>query len=117
MFDIPPSLVLGCNNPIDINPLKDYVQEQTGFEPDFEQSGFSDGRIFENGFGSHHADGFFHHNDEENGYGGGYGNEDGDGLGWGNNFGPYNFVGDGYGYGRFYGYRDGNGKSNSDGNA
>jgi len=92
MFYILPALVLGCNNPISLNPLKDYIQEQTGFEPDFEMSGFSDGVVL--GFGS------------------GYGVLDGDGDSFGYGCGKGYGAGCGKGYGAGCGKGYGNGYGN-----
>jgi len=93
MFYIPPALVLGCNNPVSLNPLKDWIEEATGFTPDFEMSGYSDGlnSRFGGGYGFLDGDG--------NGVGNGVGNGNGDGsgdIGCGHGGG----FGNGYGYGR-----------------
>jgi len=87
MFYIPPTLVLGCNNPVSFNPLKDWIEEVTEIEPDFQQSGYSDGLISRFGYGCGHSYG--------GGGGGGNGYGDGDGNGGG-----YPDSGYGYGYSR-----------------
>lgn len=126
MFHIPPALVLGCNNPVSLNPLKDFIEEVTGFEPDFQQSGYSDGDGVRNSDGigyaheygsstgcgrghgrnyglvTSHGFGITHSNGRGNGYNYGYSwNEDDSGNG----------CGDGCGYFGGYGKNDGNGQS------
>ena len=39
---VPPALVRGCNTPHGINVLSDWIEEQTGHQPDFHQSGWSE---------------------------------------------------------------------------
>ena len=78
-MNIPSALVLGCNDPVAVNVLSDFIEEATGHPLALMQSGYDDGSG--NGYG--------------NGYGGGYD------CGYRN--------GDGDGCGDGYGYSDGNG--------
>lgn len=129
MFNIPPPLVLGCNNPTDVNVLKDCIQEQTGFDlivndSDLPKSScnyeeenrhargdakyygdwdfFNDG----NGFGSSV---FSYELGGNDGFGCGFGEEYGDGSGSSSEFDEHN--GNGFGCGLAYGFgeEDGNG--------
>lgn len=115
---VPPSLVLGCNNPISFNVLLDFIEETTGHQLDLKQTGFSTGsnRIFDSasdgfvwdGKGSGHDYGnslsFDLHGD---GHGFGYGFYNLYGNGNGRGYGSYD--GDGYGCGNIYGIHDGGG--------
>jgi len=103
MFYIPAALVLGCNNPISLNPLKDFIEEVTGIEPDFGQTGFSDGNSLDSNFGHGYVDGYSYNYDpsSSDGYGDGYG---------------YNYgFGSGRGYGLGYGYGNSSGNGYGDG--
>lgn len=94
---IPPALVLGCNTPIGLNPLSDWIEERTGVAPDFANTGWDDYP----GYDKYGA------NDIVSGCGDGdyYGFGDGDGDGW-----CYGLSrGDGYGDGIGYGDTDGDG--------
>ena len=82
----PESLVIGCNNQIDVGVLSDWIEEQYGSPLDLDRSGWSDG--FDYGFGC-----------GQNGYG--YGN----GYGYHRNL----IIGDGHGDGDGYGNKNGNG--------
>lgn len=89
----PLALVRGCNNPVGLNPLSDWIEEQSGTAPDFFGSGFSDGSHFGchgdgsdygNGRGGNFALGFFYNRRYgpmigTNGCGAGYGDVDGGG--------------------------------------
>jgi len=108
MFYIPPALVLGCNNPVSLNPLKDWIEEQTGFEPDFQQSGYSESGPDNNfrAYGCQNGEGF------GDGYYSKYGYLDGDGSGCGEFLG--NLSGGGRGFSADYGSLYGNGYGNGD---
>ena len=98
---IPPSLVLGCNDPISVNALSDFIEEATGRPLDLIQSGFCDSNKNNYGSGCDNYNG--------SGYGagqirlGGHGRGDGDGFYYGN------FCGDGRGDGYSYDYIGGDG--------
>lgn len=96
MTQIPPALVLGCNTPHGVCVLSDWIEEQTGFVPDFSVTSGSDN------FGYAHTDGYGggDHGFAVN-FGDGYGDGDGDGNGYGCGTG-YGFAfreGDGFGEG------------------
>lgn len=102
MIDQPPeSLVIGCNGPISIGILSDWIEEQYGIALNYEQSGWSDGY----GYGIGH--------ERANGDGAGRGYDHGDGNGFGDGFvngiGFGFFNGNGLGYGYDFGYGWGNG--------
>ena len=89
MIDQPPeSLVRGCNDPVSIGILSDWIEEQYGMALDYQQSGWDD--VI--GFGY------------SNGNGNGHGNIFGNGNGHGHGFGDGNGRGNGYGNGYVYGY-------------
>lgn len=108
---IPPSLVLGCNNPVSVNALSDFIEEATGIPLDLMQSGFCDGPNYTR----LHI--YFEYN---KGDGRNYGLKNGDGISYGRPNGngysrEYDQVDasgqvDGNGTGRGYGYEDGDGK-------
>jgi len=107
MFYIPPALVLGCNNPVSLNPLKDWIEEQTGFEPDFQQCGWGENSIKDYVYKSNN--GYYDYNQTiiaNDGYdnGNGDGNGNGRGFGYINGCGFYN-----NGYGNDFGDDEGNG--------
>ena len=100
MIDQPPeALVKGCNDPISIGVLSDWVEEQYGIALDYQQSGWSEG--------------FSEYNSCGNGIG--YGSN-GNGIGYGYSYSNGYGVGYGNGYswlcGSGYGYPNGNGCSN-----
>lgn len=114
IINTPPALVLGCNTPHGINVLSDWIEEQTGYKPDFFDSGWTDGRLNDNGNGIGNG------NNDEYGYNSRIGNNvrseyftDGSGC--------YYLTGEGYGYGygngirRNYGSISGNGLGDGDG--
>ena len=101
---IPPALVLGCNTPHGIGVLSDWIEEQTGFPLDLDQSGWSD----KNGIGAGYGYGRPNIN---SGYGNGcgYGFDrsyycDGDGYGSGDCYGFFSSYGSLCGDGRGWGY-------------
>ena len=101
MIDQPPeSLVCGCNDPISIGILSDWIEEQYGIALDLDRSGWSNynGNRYDSGYGYCSGSGYGYHNGCGNGYG--YSNGHGNGVGYGNRI-------NGYGYG--YGNGDGNG--------
>ena len=97
MTDQPPeSLVRGCNDPISIGVLSDWIEEQYGIALDYEQSGWCDGYRYN--FGNNYCLGY----------------SLGDGNGWGNGWG--NYYGSGYGDGAGSGFEnDGNGNGHGNG--
>ena len=109
MIHIPPALVLGCNTLHGINVLSDYIQEQTGYSPEFHESGWTCDfynvyPIQETGYGYGYGFGIYNGNGSGDGFGYGYGNFNGVGIGIGNGYGFANFSnnnsnGDGSGYG------------------
>lgn len=115
---IPPALVLGTNTPHGINVLSDFIEEQTGCQPDFQMTGWSAtsdipfGNGFTEGYGIYgsgdgHGDGMC------------YGRPSGDGYGDGDGYGlidPYTrfSTGNGYGYSDRYGYQNGDGDGYGD---
>lgn len=94
MTQIPPALVLGCNTPHGVCVLSDWIEEQTGFVPDFSVTSGSDN------FGCAHTDGYGggDHGFAVN-FGDGYGDGDGDGYGYGTGYGFASREGDGFGEG------------------
>ena len=102
----PPALVLGCNTLHGINVLSDWIEEQIGHQPQFHESGWSDGYKYNmhihdgngSGNGNEYGDNY---DDEYYGdgcCGDGDGNGCGDGYyehGYGSGFG--NGCGSGYG--------------------
>lgn len=110
---IPPALVLGCNTPVGINVLSDWIEEQTGHAPNFADAGWGDGCFSLSGngngnssYGHDHVNGLYGGN-TTHAYGDGYG--DGDGNGFINSHGYGRLYGDGYGGGNGYGDADGDG--------
>ena len=102
MIDQPPeALVRGCNDPVSIGVLSDWVEEQYGIALDLDRSGWSE-NIYFGGccYGGGHGYGSYNYN--------GYGNGDGSGYGCGLN------IGDGFGSG--YGCSDGFGNGIAYGN-
>ena len=95
-MEVPSALVRGCNNPVGLNPLSDWIEEQSGIAPDFFGSGFSDDPRSDSLNGRYYPNG--------NGRGDGpedYGFFDGRGLGHGSDYGSSSLLyGDGVGYGR-----------------
>ena len=95
MIDQPPeALVRGCNDPISIGILSDWIEEQYGIVLDYNQSGWSEG------IGYNHQN-IYNYGDiynEKNGDGYGYG--DNCGSSFGNGFG----IGIGWSNGNGYGY-------------
>ena len=87
----PIALVLGCNAPHGVGVLSDWIEEQTGYAPDFNDTSWSDGFIYcyGDGYGDDFGDGY---GEGYSGGGSGYGFIDGDGQGDG-------FIGDGKGDG------------------
>ena len=98
-MSIPEALVLGCNDPVTVGVLFDWILDNCEFEADFWESGWSEGIAnYENGSGYGYKNG--------SGYGyGGYGG------GWGYGFGgTYGYGGlSGNGSGCSYNYLTGNG--------
>ena len=97
------SLVQGCNTPHGINVLCDYIQEITGYPPEFHESGWSEGNsnIFDHivGNGSGFAYGYGVTDGNGNGFGyGGYGQSNNNGCGYG----PDYSNGNGNGYNNHY---------------
>ena len=93
MTDRPPeSLVCGCNDPVSIGILSDWIEEQYGVVLDLDKSGWDNG-TYGCGVG--------------NGYDYGWSNGGGDGNGYcsGHSKSYWGSYGDGYGYG----WGDGNG--------
>ena len=104
MIDQPPeSLVRGCNDPVSIGVLSDWIEEQYGIALDYEQSGWSERNSYDDFYGQGSGDS----------YGNGYGN--GDGIGYGCHDGNGNGNSRHLGNGRGYGYIGGNGKGDGDG--
>ena len=85
---VPPALVRGCNTPYSVGVLSDWIEEQTGYPLDLDQSGWDDVYKYNSNYTDGYGDGC--------GYGISYGsdNGDGDGFGWDYN---RNYNGDGYG--------------------
>ena len=108
MIDQPPeSLVRGCNDPVSIGVLSDWIEEQYGIALDLDRSGWDDTFIYCFGVVSLNND--YLSDNYGNGYGFGFGHYDGCGHGNGNNE-NYGFWWNGNGVG--YGYRvNGNGYS------
>ena len=106
MIDQPPeSLVRGCNDPVSIGVLSDWIEEQYGIALDLDRSGWTDyGWRNIDGDGDGHGD--FSFGSDGDGYGDGDGNFGGDGYGNGY-ISVYGcrFSENGYGYG----YDAGNG--------
>lgn len=113
---IPTALVLGCNTPVGINPLSDWIEEQTGHPPDFQQPGWADADnstssvyidinylLCGNGSGDGRNEGFNTSYGDGTGCGHNYGLEDGDGFGDGCQHGNGLGSGNGYGYGGIMG--------------
>lgn len=100
IITIPTALVLGCNTPHGIGVLSDWIEEQTGHAPDFQQSGWSDGK-------------YGNTKDDNNGFGHGYGTNIGGGSGssYFHGSGHYcnRFFNDGFGDGHGYGHGEGRG--------
>ena len=105
MIDQPPeALVRGCNDPVSIGILSDWIEEQYGIALDYEQSGWSNGHI--DGYDNRHGDGtgygdgfiFGYDNGDGDGYGFGSGIASGSGSGRGNGYGNRNGCGVGYGW-------------------
>ena len=104
----PPALVLGCNTPHGINVLSDWIEEQTGYALNINDSGWSATNEFD--FGNGHSDGYGNFDDDDgNGYGCLYGHISGDGSGDGED--NIHTFGNGYGCG--YGNSSGNGDFNT----
>ena len=104
MIDQPPeSLVRGCNDPVSIGVLSDWIEEQYGIALDCEQSGWDDEYDYNRCYVSSFIECYGHGN------GNGYGNSNGYGSGRGDGKGNLAYSGfyDGYGYG--YISADGNG--------
>ena len=120
-MNIPSALVLGCNDPVTVGVLFDWILDNCEFEVNFWESGWS--------LGGQRYEGFY-------GHGYGYGYSDGNGLGHGAGYsllstgcgtptvnihseggicGYFNGNGDGRGYGTINGdgrgYGDGSGYS------
>ena len=119
MIDQPPeSLVRGCNDPVSIGILSDWIEEQYGIALDLDRSGWSDGYGNSYGLDNGNAQSFVN----GNGHGHQYGDIDGEGRGIGcgwvnvnsNGYGcGYGInIGDGYGYSWIYGNNSGNGTGN-----
>ena len=103
MIDQPPeALVRGCNDPISIGVLSDWIEEQYGIALDYEQSGWSEDDIFDNINLFNIGSGFNY----LNGNGTYYGTINGCGYGNGilYNYGSINRNGNGTGYGDGTGY-------------
>ena len=96
---IPIALILGCNDPIAVNVLSDFIEETTGHPLDLIQSGYDDGCQQRYGYSY--------------GYGCDCGYHNGDGCG--DAYG-YIHTRDGYGNGQGYHNGDGNGDGYGDGN-
>lgn len=92
----PVALVLGCNTPVGIGVLSDWIEEQTGHAPDFNATGFPVNNVNEQQTDRH-----------GNGDGNGYGFDDGNGSGDGWSMLYSDFDGGGYGDGYEYGYEYG----------
>ena len=121
MIDQPPEgLVRGCNDPISIGVLSDWIEEQYGIALDYEQMNWSDGFSYSSDFfndayfccvyGCGRSDGvIYEHSGFGRRFGDGYnyfyGHTDGNGDGYG--FDDVYFYGNGKGNG--YGHGDGNG--------
>ena len=93
----PIALVLGCNTPYGIGVLSDWIEEQTGYPPDFIMTSWSDDNDYGYGCGDSYG----------RGCGDSYGDGSGNGCGYGNGY-SYG-VGDGYSYGNGYGRGNGHG--------
>lgn len=119
---VPPALVLGCNTPHGINVLSDWIEEQTGYAPDFNVLKHSAGYHYiyayiygvkcpeSYTFMRHMGCGFVG-NGDGNGVGDGFsygydGDGNGCGIGMGDGYGQG--CGDGWYYGDRYGDGDGN---------
>lgn len=103
-MQLPPALVLGCNTPHGIGVLSDWIEEQTGFAPDFVSTNWDDFFIVSEATMS------------GNGFGDGLcGSSDGDGSGDGDFFSPGLEHGDGFGDGAYTGDGHGNGQGAGDG--
>ena len=127
MIDQPPeSLVRGCNDPIFIGVLSDWIEEQYGVALDLDRSGwslfanyqhdfvFGDGNeeLFGDCLGNGNGCGCFYgakyHSGNGNGYGRayGFGWGDGNGSGYVMPFGWNTGNGSGNGFGYGYGYKN-----------
>ena len=106
MIDQPPeSLVRGCNDPVSIGVLSDWIEEQYGFSLDLIQSGWS------NGDSVNYINNFIYGFDNELESGNGHGNGYNKGNGYGYGYGGYgslgiaiNRGGNGFGSGAKHGY-------------
>ena len=107
MIDQPPeALVRGCNDPINIGVLSDWIEEQYGIALDLDRSGWSESVNKNYGYSYGWLDG--------DGYGIGYGRISVAGDGFGNGYGNGywrndNLIGDGNGHGIGYGSENKNG--------
>ena len=104
----PEALVRGCNDPISIGVLSDWIEEQYGLALDLDRSGWAD----VHGYGYNNGCGCGYGYSNGRGFGNGYGNGFGYGRGFGYSYGygsGYGFgygrgFGNGFGYGRGIGY-------------
>ena len=110
MTDQPPeSFVRGCNDPVTIGILSDWIEEQYGITLDLDKSGWSD--YCNDYYGCLDGSGYGYING--NGYGSGFSNNRISGNGYGNGHGYNNGYGYGYGNGNGNGYGFNNGISYS----
>ena len=103
-YQPPEALVRGCNDPVSIGVLSDWIEEQYGIALDYEQSGWSDG------YGFHRAQGIRRGDGRGDAYS--FTNGDGQGNGQIENYGYWYNDNDGYGYGYGEIRGDGNGNGN-----
>ena len=113
-MNIPSALVLGCNDPVTVGVLSDWILDHCGFEVDFWESGWDDRNSFysrgslynlhrNTGSGFRYG-GYTIFGVNGDGHGNGFGMSDGAGDGniYGDNYGTGNGFGDGNGYGYNY---------------
>ena len=116
-MNIPSALVLGCNDPVTVGVLFDWILDHCGFEVDFWESGWDDRNSFysrgslynlhrNTGSGFRYG-GYTIFGVNGDGHGNGFGMSDGAGDGFGDGFGDGEGCGDWYGYGNGGGESDG----------